>query len=77
MNDWNTRNDHLEKYFHFKNYTEVMSFVNEVAKIANLQNHHPQMVVDFDKVLIRTTTHDTGNKVTEKDKKLTLAIDEL
>ena len=77
MSQWNEVDNHLEKNFKFKNYTEVMKFVNEVAGLANSLNHHPQMVVDYNKVLIRVTTHDAANTITEKDKKLSEAIDQL
>ena len=75
MIDWQEVENHLEKQFKFKNYKQVMTFVNAVADIANEQNHHPQMIVDYNKVVIRTTTHDAGNTITEKDKKLSNAID--
>jgi 4a-hydroxytetrahydrobiopterin dehydratase len=77
MNEWENKDNHLEKTFKFKNYREVLSFVNAVADLANAQNHHPQMIVDFNRVVVRTTTHDAGNTITEKDEKLTLAIDHL
>lgn len=74
---WQKQNNHLEKTFTFKNYKEVMVFVNKVADTANQQNHHPQMIVDFKQVVIRMTTHDAGNTVTEKDHQLASAIDSL
>ena len=52
-----------------------MKFVNAVANLANRKNHHPTMIVSFDKVQVQLTTHDKGNKLTQKDFQLAKAID--
>ena len=77
LNGWTEVNNHLEKTFEFKTFLKTMGFVNAVAWVANNQNHHPEMVVNFNKCVIRTTTHDAGNSVTEKDHELAKAIEAL
>ncbi|MDG2062464.1 MAG: 4a-hydroxytetrahydrobiopterin dehydratase [Flavobacteriaceae bacterium] len=68
--------DHILKYkFHFKDYFETIKFINEVADIANTQNHHPTMIVDFDRVEVLVTTHEIGNMLTQKDFDLAKAIE--
>lgn len=54
-----------------------MSFVNAIAWTANKENHHPQMIIDFNQCIIRLTTHDEGNKITDKDHRLARLIDQL
>ena len=63
--NWEEVSGKLIKTFYFKNYTEVMSFTNEVMKIANKQNHHPDMTVHYDNVKLSITDHDKG-KVSDK-----------
>ena len=48
--------------------------MNEVAKIANQLDHHPDWSNVYNKVNITLCTHDEG-KVTEKDTELALRID--
>ena len=68
--------DHILKHkFHFKDYFETIKFINEVADIANIQNHHPTMIVDFDRVQVLITTHEIGNMLTQKDFDLAKAIE--
>ena len=63
--NWEEVSGKLIKTFYFKDYKEVMSFVNEVMKIANKQNHHPDMTVHYDNVKLSITDHDKG-KVSDK-----------
>jgi 4a-hydroxytetrahydrobiopterin dehydratase len=68
--------DHILKHkFYFKDYFETIKFINEVADIANTQNHHPTMIVDFDRVEVLVTTHEIGNMLTQKDFDLAKAIE--
>jgi 4a-hydroxytetrahydrobiopterin dehydratase len=48
----------------------------EVALIAEKMNHHPTWTNTYNKVEIRLSTHDAGNTVTEKDRKLASSITE-
>lgn len=40
-------------------------------------HHHPEWTNVYNRVTIRLSTHDAGNIVTEKDRKLAEAIDKL
>jgi len=66
----------LEKEFEFKSYLKTISFVNAVAWLSNKENHHPELVVTFNKCIVRLTTHDEGG-VGEKDFSLAKKIDSL
>lgn len=67
----------LVKTFHFSNFTNTMQFVNAVADIAEQQNHHPTMLVQFQQCTLRYTTHDANNTVTDKDVDAVEAINAL
>ena len=51
--------------------------MTKVAKLAEDQQHHPRWQNEWNKVDIWLSTHDAGNKVTEKDKTLAKEIDKL
>jgi len=71
------QNQKLTQTFTFSDFSEAIEFVNNVANIANEQNHHPGIKVhDFNKVTIETITHDE-NAITQKDHDLAAAIDAL
>ena len=74
---WKIKGEILKCEFKFQDYPTTMKFVNEVSELAKTQNHHPTMIVGFDKVEIQLTTHDNGNKLTRKDFKLAKAIDKI
>lgn len=50
----------IEKTFSFVNYYETMAFVNAVALIAHQQDHHPDLLVQYNRCKVRLNTHDVG-----------------
>lgn len=50
----------IEKTFAFANYYDTMAFVNAVAFIAHVQDHHPDLSVHFKRCVVRFNTHDVG-----------------
>jgi 4a-hydroxytetrahydrobiopterin dehydratase len=74
--DWKEGNKKLTKTFHFKNYKEVIPFVDKVMKIADKQNHHPEMTINYDNVELIITDHDKGG-VSEKCYKFANAVDKI
>ena len=70
---WEEVSGKLIKTFYFKDYEEVMSFVTNVMKIADKQNHHPDMTVHYDNVKLSITDHEKG-KVTDKCHKFVNAV---
>lgn len=66
----------LVRTFEFKSYLKTISFVNAVAWIANKENHHPDLFVQFNRCRVSFTTHDQQS-VTEQDFKLCQLIEEL
>ncbi len=39
-----------------------------MAAVAELYNHHPDIEIHYDEVIVSTNTHEAGGVVTEKDK---------
>ena len=50
----------IEKTFSFSNYYQTMAFVNAVAFIAHVSDHHPDLSVSFNRCIVRFNTHDVG-----------------
>ncbi|TAE66994.1 MAG: pterin-4-alpha-carbinolamine dehydratase [Bacteroidetes bacterium] len=74
---WLEQDNKLKKSFVFKDFNEALGFMVRVGLLAEQQQHHPWWSNVYNKVEIELTTHDAGNIVTEKDKKLADAIDKL
>ena len=70
--DWARTGDVLQRTFRFDDFVGAMAFVNRVAGIAEKQQHHPDIMVRYNKVTLTVTTHDAGG-LTDKD--FTLARD--
>ena len=75
-NGWSSSKEKLEKTFEFKDFNESMDFVNQVAKIAEKQNHHPDIKINYNKVKISITDHEKGG-VSEKCHKLVKSINKI
>ena len=73
---WNELNNTITKTFEFNSYLDGIDFVNEVANLAEQENHHPDIKIVYCKVTISLTTHDVGG-LTDKDYKLAKLIDDL
>ncbi|VAX18720.1 hypothetical protein MNBD_NITROSPINAE04-223 [hydrothermal vent metagenome] len=67
----------IEKEFCFSSYLDGAGFASKVAEKAEELNHHPEIVIKYKIVRVRTTTHDKGNTVTELDRNLASQIDDL
>lgn len=50
----------IEKTFTFANDLEALAFVNAVGFVAHRQDHHPEMVVLYNRCTVRFNTHDVG-----------------
>lgn len=55
---WRLIDGALEKTFSFANFHETMGFVNAVAHIANREDHHPELRVEYARCTVRFNTHD-------------------
>ncbi|HVV69511.1 MAG TPA: 4a-hydroxytetrahydrobiopterin dehydratase [Gammaproteobacteria bacterium] len=50
----------ISRDFTFKNFYQVMAFVNAVAWLAHQENHHPDLEVGYQHCLVRYSTHAIG-----------------
>ena len=47
----------ISKTYHFKNFKQALAFTNALALIAEEENHHPQIVLEWGKVQVTWWTH--------------------
>jgi 4a-hydroxytetrahydrobiopterin dehydratase len=75
--EWEEINDKLYKIIIFKDFEEAFAFMEKVAKLAEREEHHPKWCNEYNKLEIWLSTHDAGDVVTDKDRKLAKLIDEI
>lgn len=56
----------IERTFTFRGYGQTVSFVNAVAWVADLQDHHPEISFGYKTCTVRYSTHSVGG-LTEND----------
>lgn len=66
LEGWSLANNKISKTFEFKNYYQTMAFVNAVAWISHREDHHPDMVVGYNKCHVEYMTH-AINGLSEND----------
>lgn len=71
---WGVINQQLTKTFIFESFVDAMKFVNLVAELAEEQEHHPDIEIRYNIVVVKSWTHDTG-EVGELDLQLANSID--
>ena len=56
----------LSRTFHFDSFAKTIEFVNSVAAVAEAQNHHPELLVTYNRCKVYYKTH-TVNGITENE----------
>lgn len=57
----------LARRFRLPDYRATIAFVNAVARLAEEQDHHPEMTVGHTSVDVRWSTHSAGGALTDND----------
>ena len=73
---WSEVDGALERTFEFGGFREALAFVNRVGDLAEAENHHPNIKIDYDKVTLRWWTHTAGG-ITDRDRDLAAKTNEL
>lgn len=74
---WVERDGALHRDFEFADFSEAFAFMTRVAFLAERAGHHPDWSNSWNRVSVSLSTHDAGNVVTDADRALAAAIDEL
>jgi 4a-hydroxytetrahydrobiopterin dehydratase len=73
---WKHEEEKLVKTFIKETFMDAIDFVVAIAKLAEKANHQPDLLIQFNKVTITSTTHDSHG-VTGKDFLLAQQIENL
>lgn len=76
LNGWSRRPQEITKTFVKNDFIHAMGFVNSVALLAEKANHHPDIDIRWNTVILSLSTHSEGG-ITEKDFNLAKEIDQL
>jgi len=71
---WTRDGKRIRRAYKFGSFTEAMAFVNRVAGLAEAQDHHPDILIEYSAVTLTLSSHDAGG-LTARDLKLAAAID--
>jgi 4a-hydroxytetrahydrobiopterin dehydratase len=71
---WELAGDEIRKVYSFPDFKAAMAFVNRVADLAEAANHHPDILINYNRVTLSLTTHDSGG-LTDRDFRLAGRID--
>ena len=73
---WQLKDKAIERQYKFEDFKEAMDFVNDVAELANQEDHHPDIHISYNKVTIELSTHKIGG-LSENDFIMAAKINEL
>ena len=66
LTGWQLKGVQISKQYQFKDFIEAMAFVNRVAGFAEQADHHPDITIHYNRVIMTLSTHSAGG-LTEKD----------
>ena len=71
---WQLKGNEITKTYTHKDFIDSISFVSRVAILAEKANHHPDILIQYNKVTLTLSTHSEGG-LTENDFNLARKID--
>ena len=71
---WSLENGMIVKKYAHNSFPEAIVFVNAVAHLAELLNHHPDVDIRYSNITVALVTHDAGG-ITVKDVTLAKQIE--
>ena len=74
LKGWELIDSFLQRRYTFRSFKQAMSFVNSVANLAEAQDHHPDIIINYNRVTLKLSTHIQGG-ITDKDFNLARLID--
>jgi len=77
VSGWTYEHNALSNTYEFESFLEALGFVNDLAEVVENMGHHPDILIEYNKVTLRTTTHDKDNQVTDQDLTLIREIEQL
>lgn len=76
MRGWAHQGKAIQKRYSLKSFVPAITLVNKIAELAEKEQHHPDITINYNVVGISLSTHSEGG-VTQKDFNLAQQIDNL
>ena len=73
---WSRKGNEIVKTFQFDGFPAAIAFVQSIVPIAEGMNHHPDIDVRYNRVIVKLSTHDQGG-ITKRDLSQARKIEEL
>ncbi len=73
---WERTGDEIAKEYRLDNFRDAVAFVVRLSYEAEAANHHPDLDIRWNRVLVRLSTHSEGG-ITAKDLDLAAVIEGL
>ena len=73
---WARKAGAIERVFQFDDFAQAMVFVNKISDAAEAANHHPDILVNYNKVTLTLVSHDSGG-VTQRDVRMAGKINDV
>lgn len=73
---WARRNDAIERVLKLADFAAAMKLVNAIADAAEQANHHPDILINYNRVTLTLVSHDSGG-VTQRDIRMAGTINEV
>jgi len=73
---WRLKDKQIIREYRLKDFRQAIEFVNQVADVAEDQDHHPDVYIYYNKVHLTLSTHKIGG-LSKNDFILAAKIDEL
>ncbi|GAA4025516.1 4a-hydroxytetrahydrobiopterin dehydratase [Actimicrobium antarcticum] len=54
---WSLTDGAIMRSFDFKNYYETLAFINAIAYVIHAEDHHPELVVTYNRCIVKFNTH--------------------
>lgn len=74
--EWERDGDEIVRTFEFDDYLEGVEFAAEVGELAEEEFHHPSIVIDYQEVTVRFTSHEEGG-ITDRDIEMAALVSEI
>ncbi len=66
LSGWELKDNTIRKLYRFKEFLDGIRFVDRVAAAAEAMDHHPDILINYTRVMMSCSTHSEGG-ITDKD----------
>lgn len=74
LDGWERAGEEIKKTFVLRDFVDSMGLVNKIALLSERADHHPDLLIRWNKVSVALSTHSKGG-ITEKDLSLAEEIE--